>query len=194
MLGLRLSGIINPPARAGLPLSHQPNNEETPWNTDNSAAPASEGLRHRLRLLGNQRHLRPDRRGAVRSARCTVRSMPASTASTPPKPMAWAFPSRRWRGRSGARRRDVCLVTKFGVGYPEAPNRRDSSRARIMASIEQSLRNLEHRSRRRLSGALARPEHAVRGNHARRSTTSCGRARRATSACPISARRSSKPA
>jgi len=42
----------------------------------------------------------------------------------------------------GTRRRDVCLVTKFGVGYPEAPNRRDSSRARVMASIEQSLRNL----------------------------------------------------
>ena len=42
----------------------------------------------------------------------------------------------------GARRRDVCLVTKVGVGYPEAPNRRDSSRARIMASLEQSLTNL----------------------------------------------------
>jgi aryl-alcohol dehydrogenase-like predicted oxidoreductase len=42
----------------------------------------------------------------------------------------------------GPRRQDVCLVTKVGVGYPEAPNRRDSSRARIMASLEQSLRNL----------------------------------------------------
>ena len=28
----------------------------------------------------------------------------------------------------GSRRREVCLVTKVGVGYPEAPNRRDSSR------------------------------------------------------------------
>jgi aryl-alcohol dehydrogenase-like predicted oxidoreductase len=43
----------------------------------------------------------------------------------------------------GSRRRDVCLVTKVRVGYPEAPNRRDSSRARIMASLEQSLRNLD---------------------------------------------------
>lgn len=43
----------------------------------------------------------------------------------------------------GSRRRDICLVTKVGVGYPEAPNRRDSSRARIMASLEQSLRNLD---------------------------------------------------
>src|ERR1700704_5595165 len=42
----------------------------------------------------------------------------------------------------GARRRDVRIVTKVGVGYPEALNRRDSSRARIMASIDQSLRNL----------------------------------------------------
>jgi aryl-alcohol dehydrogenase-like predicted oxidoreductase len=42
----------------------------------------------------------------------------------------------------GARRLDVYLVTKFGVGYPEAPNRRDSSRSRVLASIEQSLRNL----------------------------------------------------
>jgi myo-inositol catabolism protein IolS len=42
----------------------------------------------------------------------------------------------------GPRRRDVRLVTKVGVGYPEAPNRRDSSRARILASLEESLRNL----------------------------------------------------
>jgi aryl-alcohol dehydrogenase-like predicted oxidoreductase len=42
----------------------------------------------------------------------------------------------------GARRREICLVTKVGVGYPGAPNRRDSSGARIMASLEQSLRNL----------------------------------------------------
>ena len=42
----------------------------------------------------------------------------------------------------GARRKDVCVVTKVGVGYPEAPNRRDSSRQRLMASIETSLRNL----------------------------------------------------
>jgi aryl-alcohol dehydrogenase-like predicted oxidoreductase len=43
----------------------------------------------------------------------------------------------------GPRRRDVRVVTKVGVGYPEAPNRRDSSRARIMASLDQSLRNLD---------------------------------------------------
>jgi myo-inositol catabolism protein IolS len=43
----------------------------------------------------------------------------------------------------GSRRHDVCVVTKGGVGYPEAPNRRDSSRARILASLEQSLRNLD---------------------------------------------------
>ena len=42
----------------------------------------------------------------------------------------------------GSRRKDVCVVTKVGVGYPEAPNRRDSSRQRLMASIDTSLRNL----------------------------------------------------
>jgi len=42
----------------------------------------------------------------------------------------------------GSRRNDVCVVTKVGVGYPEAPNRRDSSRRRLMASIESSLQNL----------------------------------------------------
>lgn len=42
----------------------------------------------------------------------------------------------------GSRRNDVCLVTKVGVGYPEAANRRDSGRARIMASLEQSLKRL----------------------------------------------------
>src|SRR6266849_4172051 len=43
----------------------------------------------------------------------------------------------------GARRQAVSMVTKFGVGYEEAPNRRDSSRQRVMASIEKSLRNLQ---------------------------------------------------
>ena len=42
----------------------------------------------------------------------------------------------------GSRRQDVLVVTKFGVGYPETPTRRDASRARITASIEKSLKNL----------------------------------------------------
>jgi aryl-alcohol dehydrogenase-like predicted oxidoreductase len=42
----------------------------------------------------------------------------------------------------GSRRSDVCLVTKFGVGYDEMPNRRDSSRARVLASIDKSLQRL----------------------------------------------------
>ena len=42
----------------------------------------------------------------------------------------------------GSRRSDVALVTKFGVGYDEMPGRRDSSRARVMASIEKSLERL----------------------------------------------------
>src|ERR1700680_505496 len=31
----------------------------------------------------------------------------------------------------GARRNDVVIATKFGVGYEEMPNRRDSSRDRV---------------------------------------------------------------
>jgi len=43
----------------------------------------------------------------------------------------------------GTRRKEVYVVTKFGVGYEEAPNRRDSSRQRVTASIEKSLRSLQ---------------------------------------------------
>ena len=42
----------------------------------------------------------------------------------------------------GNRRKDAVVVTKFGVGYKEAPNFRDSSRQRVTASIDQSLQNL----------------------------------------------------
>ena len=40
------------------------------------------------------------------------------------------------------RRDDVVIATKFGVGYEEMPNRRDSSRARVLASIDNSLKRL----------------------------------------------------
>src|SRR5882724_807744 len=43
----------------------------------------------------------------------------------------------------GGRRQDVSIVTKFGVGYEEMPTRRDSSRARVVASIEKSLQRLQ---------------------------------------------------
>lgn len=42
----------------------------------------------------------------------------------------------------GDRRNDVVIATKFGVGYEEMPNRRDSSRARVLASIDKSLQRL----------------------------------------------------
>lgn len=42
----------------------------------------------------------------------------------------------------GGRRSGAVIVTKFGVGYDEMPNRRDSSRARVLASIEKSLQRL----------------------------------------------------
>ncbi|MBV8135800.1 MAG: aldo/keto reductase [Deltaproteobacteria bacterium] len=43
----------------------------------------------------------------------------------------------------GARREEAVITTKFGVGYPDAPNYRDSTRKRVMESIEKSLKNLD---------------------------------------------------
>ena len=43
----------------------------------------------------------------------------------------------------GSRRRDVAIVTKFGVGYDEKPGQRDSSRQRVLGSIEKSLQRLQ---------------------------------------------------
>jgi aryl-alcohol dehydrogenase-like predicted oxidoreductase len=43
----------------------------------------------------------------------------------------------------GARRKEAVIATKFGVGYKDAPNFRDSSRKRVTASIERSLKNLD---------------------------------------------------
>ena len=40
------------------------------------------------------------------------------------------------------RRSEVVIATKFGVGYEEMPNRRDSSRSRVFASIEKSQQRL----------------------------------------------------
>jgi aryl-alcohol dehydrogenase-like predicted oxidoreductase len=43
----------------------------------------------------------------------------------------------------GGRRNNVVIATKFGVGYEDMPNRRDSSRARVLASIDKSLQRLK---------------------------------------------------
>jgi myo-inositol catabolism protein IolS len=43
----------------------------------------------------------------------------------------------------GGHRNDVVIATKFGVGYDDMPNRRDSSRARVLASIDKSLQRLK---------------------------------------------------
>jgi myo-inositol catabolism protein IolS len=42
----------------------------------------------------------------------------------------------------GTRRSEVTIITKCGVGYPDMPKGRDSSRARIMVSIDKSLTRL----------------------------------------------------
>jgi aryl-alcohol dehydrogenase-like predicted oxidoreductase len=42
----------------------------------------------------------------------------------------------------GHRRDEAVIVTKFGTNYRDKPNLRDSSRERVLASIEKSLKNL----------------------------------------------------
>src|SRR5512144_3408830 len=42
----------------------------------------------------------------------------------------------------GRRREEAIVVTKFGMNYKDMPNLRDSSRARVMASIDKSLESL----------------------------------------------------
>src|SRR5512143_4148211 len=51
--------------------------------------------------------------------------------------------SERSLGRALGRRRDeAIIVTKFGMNYKDMPILRDSSRARVMASIDKSLKSL----------------------------------------------------
>ena len=42
----------------------------------------------------------------------------------------------------GSRRKEAVITTKFGVGYPDTPNYRDSTRKRVMESIDKSLKSL----------------------------------------------------
>jgi len=42
----------------------------------------------------------------------------------------------------GSRRDEAIIVTKFGMNYRDKPNMRDSSRERVFASIDKSLKNL----------------------------------------------------
>src|SRR5262245_707226 len=42
----------------------------------------------------------------------------------------------------GRRREEAIIVTKFGMNYRDKPNLRDSSRERVFASIDKSLKNL----------------------------------------------------
>ena len=42
----------------------------------------------------------------------------------------------------GRRREEAIVVTKFGTNYRDKPNLRDSSRERVLASIDKSLKDL----------------------------------------------------
>ena len=55
----------------------------------------------------------------------------------------------------GPRRKDIILVTKFGIGYEGRERGRDSRRSMAMAAVERSPQLSEHRLYRPLSGSLA---------------------------------------
>ncbi len=82
------------------------------------------------------------RRGGVRHAPSAARSTSASTASTPPRGTAWAPRSARSGRRSAGAATRRSSSRKFGMNYRDKPNLRDSSRERVMASIDKSLKNL----------------------------------------------------
>src|SRR5215470_11165044 len=42
----------------------------------------------------------------------------------------------------GGRRKEAVITTKFGVGYSDTPNFRDSTRKRVFESIDKSLKAL----------------------------------------------------
>ena len=71
------------------------------------------GARPRHQLLRHRRGLRHGRVGARRSGEAL-----------------------------GSRRDEAIIVTKFGMNYRDKPNLRDSSRERVTASIDKSLKNL----------------------------------------------------
>ena len=58
----------------------------------------------------------------------------------------------------GSRRKDVILVTKFGIGYEHG---RDSSKEMVHKAVEQSLEMLNYRLYRCVFGALARSRYAI---------------------------------
>ena len=60
------------------------------------------------------------------------------------------------------RRSEVVIATKFGVGYEEMPNRRDSSRSRVFALDRQKPAATQDRPCRHLSRPLARSQYAPR--------------------------------
>ena len=125
-----------------------------------------EGFRHRLRLLGNQRHLRSDRRGAVRPGRASCprcrhqllryrRSVRHGHFRAGARPRAGCPPTRRLSRHQGRRR------LSGSAQSPRQQSRADHGLARAEPAESR------HRSRRRLSDPLAGSEHAVRGNDAR---------------------------
>ena len=56
----------------------------------------------------------------------------------------------------GGRRKHALIATKTGLDWKDNKPFRNASRSRIVKEIEHSLRRLQNRCHRHLSGALAR--------------------------------------
>ena len=65
---------------------------------------------------------------------------------------------------TGGRRDKVVIATKVALDWKDGKPFRNASRGRIMKEIDDSLRRLQDRRDRSLSGALAGSESAGRGN------------------------------
>ncbi len=63
----------------------------------------------------------------------------------------------------GARRKEVSIVTKFGVGYEEAPNRRDSSRYVSHCGVRMTPHSAASNWRRNPTMSKTKP-YTVNGN------------------------------
>ena len=122
-------------------------------------------IRHRVRLLGNQRHLWPDRRGALH---------PRGPSRDRQRHQLFRHRRSLRHGRLGARTGQGAWRAAEGRHGRHQRRRRLSGRAQpprqyapaLDGRPRQQPAQSRHRSCRCLSGALAGHQHAVRGNHA----------------------------
>ena len=146
-------------------------------------------IRHRVRLLGNQRHLWPDRRNALH---------PRGPSRDRQRHQLFRHRRSLRHGRLGARTGQGARRAAEGRHGRHQGRRRLSGRAQPPRQHapapdgrpRQQPAQSRHRSCRRLSGALAGHQHALRGDHAdprRRRPSGQGTLRRRVEFPPVAA-------